>query len=192
MEPFGQTVLLWRLERGLKQKELAYQAGLSRPNLSAIERGKREVNLQTLRRLALALEIRPGILADGIAPSPSGIPQGLTRQTLDRIADAVIYGKALKNSWEQKLASRLKLLVQSKNLAAGIQIRPKGSKRLLALASLELSSNYSPKAIQALLRRIADRQRLQLGEAAPRPSGWRLQLGEAAPRPSGWRLQTPS
>lgn len=65
MIPFGQAVLLWRLHRGLTQQTLAVKARVPRSNLSAIERGKREVSLRTLRSLALALEVRPGVLADG-------------------------------------------------------------------------------------------------------------------------------
>src|SRR6266700_81765 len=71
MLPFGETLLAWRLARGMSQAELAQAARMSRPNLSAVERGDREVTLRTLRRLALALDVRPGILADGVAPAAS-------------------------------------------------------------------------------------------------------------------------
>jgi transcriptional regulator with XRE-family HTH domain len=60
--PFGETVLAWRLARGMTQAALARAACIPRPNLSAIERGDREVTLKTLRALALALEVRPGVL----------------------------------------------------------------------------------------------------------------------------------
>ncbi|HMF41326.1 MAG TPA: helix-turn-helix transcriptional regulator, partial [Polyangia bacterium] len=68
MQPFGETVLAWRLARGMTQAELGRAARIPRPNLSAIERGDREVTLKTLRALALALDVRPGVLADGIPP----------------------------------------------------------------------------------------------------------------------------
>ena len=84
--PFGETVLAWRLARGMSQAELASAARMSRPNLSAVERGDREVTLRTLRQLALALDVRPGVLADGIAPTTSGRPLG--RRALERIAGA--------------------------------------------------------------------------------------------------------
>ena len=86
MVPFGETILLWRLARGMSQAELAQAAPMSRPNLSAIERGDREVTLRTLRRLALALDVRPGILVDGIVPAAAGRPLG--RRALERIASA--------------------------------------------------------------------------------------------------------
>ena len=68
--PFGQTLFLWRLDRHLSQAALAQRAGIPRPNLSLMERGKREVTLGTLRALAVALDVRPGILADGVLPVP--------------------------------------------------------------------------------------------------------------------------
>ncbi len=86
MLPFGETLLAWRLARGMSQAELAQAARMSRPNLSAVERGDREVTLRTLRRLALALDVRPGILADGVAPAAYGPPLG--RRALERIAGA--------------------------------------------------------------------------------------------------------
>jgi transcriptional regulator with XRE-family HTH domain len=86
MLPFGETLLVWRLARGMSQGDLAQAAHMSRPNLSAIERGDREVTLRTLRRLALALEVRPGVLVDGIPPTTSDRPLG--RRALEHIAGA--------------------------------------------------------------------------------------------------------
>jgi transcriptional regulator with XRE-family HTH domain len=82
--PFGETVLAWRLERGLTQAQLARAAAMPRSNLSAVERGDREVTLRTLRALALALEVRPGVLADGVLPGGDSAP--LSRNALERVA----------------------------------------------------------------------------------------------------------
>ena len=110
MLPFGETVLAWRLERGLTQAELALAAHLPRPNLSAIERGDREVTLKTLRSLALALGVRPGVLADGVSPHDER--GGLSRAGLERIAKAAVSGKppgdpreAAAAQWLRKTAS---------------------------------------------------------------------------------------
>jgi transcriptional regulator with XRE-family HTH domain len=70
----------------MSQAQLAQAARMSRPNLSAVERGDREVTLRTLRQLALALDVRPGVLADGIAPAAAARPLG--RLALERIAGA--------------------------------------------------------------------------------------------------------
>jgi transcriptional regulator with XRE-family HTH domain len=44
-----------RLERGLTQAALAELCGIAQPNLAAMERGRRQATLATLRRLADAL-----------------------------------------------------------------------------------------------------------------------------------------
>src|SRR3989338_2141211 len=83
---FGQNLYLWRVFKGFSQEELAERSGIPRPNLSAIEKGKREVALPTLRALAVALGIEPGILVDGIGPV-SFKDLDLSRGSLERIAE---------------------------------------------------------------------------------------------------------
>ena len=54
---FGATIRAERLARGLTQQELAFEAGLSLTYIGEIERGQRMVSLDTVQRLATALEI---------------------------------------------------------------------------------------------------------------------------------------
>jgi len=119
MQPFGETVLAWRLARRMTQDELGRAAGVPRPNLSAIERGDREVTLKTLRALALALDVRPGILADGIPPATGAPP--LSRARLERIARATARGSDSKDSRESALARHLRQVMTSK-----LQVGPTG------------------------------------------------------------------
>lgn len=152
MIPFGQNVLLWRVHRRLTQEGLARRAGVPRPNLSAIERGKREVSLITLRSLAWALEVSPGTLVDGIGPARAQAHL-FSRKALERIADAVWNGIRLKSDRENKLAELLKpLLHPRKNLNRG--------KRSSERAWLQLKSGYPAKIIQTLIERVRDRERL--------------------------------
>jgi transcriptional regulator with XRE-family HTH domain len=44
-----------RIEAGLKQKDLAHRAGISRPHMSSIEHGRVNPSPPVLHRLALAL-----------------------------------------------------------------------------------------------------------------------------------------
>lgn len=60
----------WRLSKGLSTVQLARLSGIPRPNLAALEQGKRECTLKTLRYLAAALGISPGIFLDE-SPPPS-------------------------------------------------------------------------------------------------------------------------
>ncbi len=105
MLPFGETVLVWRLTRGMSQEALARAASMSRPNLSAVERGDREVTLRTLRQLALALDVRPGILADGQPPPLLNEPLG--RAALERIAGAAAHRERAANETERRISTLL-------------------------------------------------------------------------------------
>ncbi len=68
MISLGENICLWRLAKGLSQESLALRAGIPRPNLSAIEHGRQDITVATLRALSFALGIKPGVLVDGIAP----------------------------------------------------------------------------------------------------------------------------
>ena len=155
MIPFGQAVLLWRLKRGLTQEELAKRAGVPRPNLSAIERGQREVSLRTVRALAVALDVRPGVLVDGIVPQEE--TGRLSREAMERIADAVVRNAPLAEPKEQALADQLKYLVGSRLRAAGPVT--KGVVRLSRVSDrawLSLS-RYPEAVIESLVARILER-----------------------------------
>lgn len=51
-----------RRERGWSQQELADRAGVSKMHVSGLERGKRELSLSMMRRLAEALSVSPAAL----------------------------------------------------------------------------------------------------------------------------------
>ena len=87
MVAFAENIYLWRVYRGLSQDELAVRSGIPRPNISAIESGKREVSLSTLRSLAAGLRTSPGTLVNGIAPARfKGVL--LSRESLEAIVKA--------------------------------------------------------------------------------------------------------
>jgi len=54
---FGEQLRKLRTERGIRQEELARLAGLDRTYISKIERGERNVSLETVSKLAQALDI---------------------------------------------------------------------------------------------------------------------------------------
>ena len=153
--PFAQTLVLWRTARGMTQAQLAERARIPRPNVSDIERGKREVTLSTLRALASALEIRPGVLADGVAPEPAGGSQAWSRAALERVADAVVLGKRLlRRPVEQSLAQLISQVRQG-----SVTPSPRRGKRALHAAWLSLRASYPTEVVESLLQRIADRER---------------------------------
>jgi transcriptional regulator with XRE-family HTH domain len=56
-KPFGTSVRTWRSRLGISQEELAGRAGLHRTYICDVERGARNVTLQSIEKLAQALEI---------------------------------------------------------------------------------------------------------------------------------------
>ena len=63
---FGQRVRSLRQERGLSQEGFADLCSLDRTYISGIERGKRNVSLQNIQEIALALNVSLSELFLGI------------------------------------------------------------------------------------------------------------------------------
>jgi transcriptional regulator with XRE-family HTH domain len=154
MHPFGETVLAWRFTRGMTQAELANAAGIARPNLSAIERGDREVTLRTLRALALALDVRPGALVDGEMPDQGAPP--LTRAQMERIAEATVSGARLADPRESALSGWLAATL------AGRLAGRRGHRRRVGggqsdQAYFRLRSAERPEVVASLLNRVLEK-----------------------------------
>lgn len=58
----GNAIAKARQEKGITQEVLSGLADIGRTHLSAIERGERKPTLETLWRVALALDVRPSEL----------------------------------------------------------------------------------------------------------------------------------
>jgi transcriptional regulator with XRE-family HTH domain len=61
----GRNVRALRIQRALSQEALAESAGLERRLISEIERASGNPTLETVAKLAMALQVRPGELLDG-------------------------------------------------------------------------------------------------------------------------------
>ena len=55
---FGQAVRKRRHELQLSQEDLAIRAGLHRTYIADVERGKRNISLESINRLIIALELQ--------------------------------------------------------------------------------------------------------------------------------------
>jgi len=55
---FGQTLRKLRKERGLSQEKLANISGLDRTYIPSIEKGERNVSIEVIEKLAIALQIK--------------------------------------------------------------------------------------------------------------------------------------
>lgn len=61
-EAFGKAVKIRRVEIGISQEELAHKAEFARSFLSAIELGRKGASIQSVWRLAQALDCMPSQL----------------------------------------------------------------------------------------------------------------------------------
>jgi transcriptional regulator with XRE-family HTH domain len=61
---FGNAIRAIRKEQGISQETFALKCGLDRSYFGAVERGKRNVSLTNIIRIAEALETRPAALFD--------------------------------------------------------------------------------------------------------------------------------
>jgi transcriptional regulator with XRE-family HTH domain len=66
---FGKTLRRFRVKRKISQERLAEIAGLHRNYVGCVERGKQEVGLPVICKLAAALRIKPARLLRGL-PRP--------------------------------------------------------------------------------------------------------------------------
>lgn len=157
MLPIGETIYLWREARGLTQAELSRKSGLSRPNLSVIEQGGRDLTVGTLRRLAEALEVEPGTLADGVPPGETPRPR-LGRRNLDRIARWLVQGKGVRpplSKMEREAVRVLSSLVKRKvgvglNRARALPRTSRQERRDYLMAQLK----FGRPEVENLFRRI--------------------------------------
>ena len=70
-ERFAANLRMLRAEADLTQETLALRGGIHRTQISLMESGQRLPRLDTLVKLAGALEVTVGELADGISWTPS-------------------------------------------------------------------------------------------------------------------------
>ncbi len=120
------------------------------------------MTLGTLRGLALALSIRPGLLADGIPPRAAEGRVPLTREAMERVADGVISGERLPDGREQRLAKALSSLVWHRFPSS--RRRGKDARRGYRVAGqawLWLQSTYPPGVVKSMLQRIANREQFE-------------------------------
>lgn len=77
---FGDNLARCRRQADLSQDEVSIRASLHRTEVSQLERGLRVPRIDTVAKLAGALEVDPGELFEGIAWEPGEMRQGRFEQ----------------------------------------------------------------------------------------------------------------
>jgi transcriptional regulator with XRE-family HTH domain len=75
-ERFGENLLRIRQARKLSQENLADRAGIHRTQISLLESGRRQPLLETVVRLAGALDVPVETLFEGILWAPAAVGSG--------------------------------------------------------------------------------------------------------------------
>lgn len=99
LKKFGNYVKTLREAEGLSQEDLAIKAGFAgRAAISAIEKGKNNISIEKLPKLAYALHTTPGKLMDALAEyeETSSLTDGLTVENIARLKSYADYLRTLQ------------------------------------------------------------------------------------------------
>jgi len=145
---FSDHLLAWRRFRALTQTALAGAARIPQPNIAALEAGRLEPKLSTLRRLAHALGITPGRLLDERPPQ-----QSWSRHRIDALVRSAAKGKKSSGTLStDRLGRALRVVAASKLAASGHPVALKGrtGERLIK----QLRADLGPAVWAAVVRRL--------------------------------------
>lgn len=150
MTSIGYQISQKRREHGLTQLELAKRAGLPQPNLSNIEKGRQDLTVSTLIRIARALGVSPRQFFG--ETNSSQVP--FTRLRVERLAESVWNLTSPVSKEDLWIVERLRMLLP------GVLKRSVG-RMAVERAWFELRSRYKPNEIKLLIQRCQDeRQRV--------------------------------
>ncbi len=148
MFPIGSHIYLKRLEKAITQNELAILAGIPQSNLSNIERGKCDMTVSMLRRIAVALDVAPTyFFAD--FDDESGKKE-LSRNEIEKIAKIVAKGAEPSTSKQREITELVKKVIPHS-----------GRKRMKNLnrSWLELRKRFSAAEISSIYERVEEYRR---------------------------------
>ena len=148
MIPIGYKISQKRRDCNMTQKKLAQGAGLAQSNLSNIEKGKQDLTITTLIRIAHTLGVAPGTFFE----EEKKRDQRLTRMRVEHLAESV-WKTELCPEEDHATVQNLRTL-----LPGGLK-RPAG-RAAVERAWFELRIRFTPGEIKLLCERAGDaRQR---------------------------------
>jgi transcriptional regulator with XRE-family HTH domain len=148
MLTIGYQILVMRQEKGMTQAELAKKAGIPQPNLSNIEKGKQDLTVTTLRKIAYALETPvAGFFEDEAVHRGTALK--LTRPVIERLSRAIAHRDIPLNKEEQQVAEWFQDIMPGKSRK---EMRAKKMYR----SWFELKKRFSASAIQTICERVRE------------------------------------
>ncbi len=109
MPDIGKNIKRIRKEKGVSQKELAERLGTSPQNLAQYENGKRTPKIDTLRKIASALQCQVSDIDESIIiipkykPTPEKMEQLRLEAEVMRIYEKIASGKTITSEEQQKI-----------------------------------------------------------------------------------------
>lgn len=141
----GSKIHEWRCRRGYTQAMLAAECGIPQPNLSGIEKGRRDLTVATLLRIAVALKVKPAQL---FAEDEIRRPPALTRKTIEAIAFAVAHPQSSAPDEIRRLAGLFREILPGRN--------PRGAFRKMTAAWMDLRKQFTAQEIRGICQRARD------------------------------------
>ena len=141
MTSIGYQISQKRREYGLTQTELARRAGLPQPNLSNIEKGRQDLTVSTLIRIARTLGLSPGKFFE----EPDAPETLFTRERVERLAAAVWNTAAPVLKEDRWIVERLRVLLPG-------ALKRSAGRMAVERAWFELRGRLSPVEIKLLVQ----------------------------------------
>lgn len=91
MQQVGDVIFQLRMKRGLTQQALARLVNVPQPNLSNIEKGKQDVTVGTLQRIASVLGCSLAEFFGAVEQKPAA--KVLSRDRIEALAEAIVTGR---------------------------------------------------------------------------------------------------
>ena len=148
----GQRLYVARIKKGITQKKLSAETGISQANICNLERDRRDITMATFLRVCYALGVKPHeVFLEAGRREP---PLVWTRERVERMANYIVCGTGRLSGKERRVADLVKSALPENG-------RKLSAKRI-QLNWLELRELASPKEIDFLCGRVRDaRQRNQ-------------------------------
>ena len=145
----GTRIYEYRLSQKISQANLAQKAGLAQANLSNIEKGKRDLTVATLLRIAAALEIKPSLL---IEQEDSRKHLELTRVNIEKLAECILHPDVKVGHELGEAANLFRQIIPDAKFRV--------SSKKTQLAWMKIRQKFSSQEIHGICQRIEDaRQR---------------------------------